>query len=509
MFYIKSDLELFEAITFCNDYQITLPYFETPQITGDTPLELVNTEVRSRNGKFLLINPQIATWCFIDEDEYQFCRLMGNPIKFSALNKASGPVVSTEWLQEFLTHLYRRGMLKVGDKVGIDPEIYAKGPIFRDIYLMELLLTERCNLKCKYCFAEASGKKEDMPLEIGCKAIDKLLELPAERFILKLGGGEPFLRFGLITKLIDYLKKGICNRKKATKILLESTTNGTLLDDEMVEFIKSYGMRFCVSLDGPKDTHDKMRRFPGGQGSYEKTVTGIEKLKEHGVRFRVITVVGRHNFNQARSILDHFISLGITLVRFNPILKTGSGRSEWDRKGIEPKEYFSFMKDVLQYIGESRSLSEDNLEMMIRNLVVRTRDFNCMRSLCGAGYTHITVDPKGDLHPCALLRSSTRQICQGNINSIESLWISYANDPVVKEMPRRIVSNIPGCKECVWRHFCEGGCTLSTLADSGTLYHPTSLCKYYRQMYPYLLDYLAEHPDAAQYLVPEAEICQC
>lgn len=509
MFYLKSDLELFEAISFSNGYHVTLPYFVTPKIAEDTLLELANTEVRPRDGRFLLINPKVATWCFIDEEEHQLCRLIANPIRFSTVKKVSRPGVSSEWLHEFLTHLYRRGMLKVGDKVGIDPDIYAKGPIFRDIYLMELLLTERCDLRCKYCFAEASGKKEDMPLEIARKAIDKLLELPTEKFILKLGGGEPFLRFRTITKLIDYLDRCVRNRKKATRILLESTTNATLLDDEIVEFIKSHGMRLCVSLDGPKEIHDQMRPFPGGQGSYEKMVKGIEKLKDHGARFRVITVVGRHNVHQARRILDHFISLGITLVRFNPMVKTGTGRPNWERNGIAPKEYFSFMKDVLQYISESRSFTEDNLESMIRNLMVRTRGFNCMRSLCGAGYTHITVDPRGDLHPCALLRGSTRHICQGNIRSIESLWTSYANDPVVKEMPRRVVSNIPGCRECTWRHFCEGGCTLSAFAEYGNLYCPTSLCEYYRMMYPFLLDYLVEHPDVAKHLVPEAEVCQC
>jgi radical SAM protein with 4Fe4S-binding SPASM domain len=508
MFYVKSELELLEAIYFHTEYEISLPYFETPGIASDTPLELVNTDITPRNGKFLLVNPQVATWCFINEREHRVCRLMGSPIQFSALEKATDPTVPPGWLEQFLTHLYRRGMLKVNGKVGIDPGMYAKGPIFRDTYLMELLLTERCNLQCEYCFAEAGSKRADMPLEIGRKAIDKLLDLPCERFILKLGGGEPFLRFGLIRELVEYVEKRIADREKPTGVLLESTTNGTVLTDEMVDFIKRYRIRFCVSLDGPKDIHDRMRPFPGGRGSYEETLKGIEKLKEHEVEFRVITVVARHNFDQARRILDHLVSLGITLVRFNPMVKTGSGRSEWDRNGIEPKEYFSFMGEVLEYLGENRCLSEDNLERMIRNLVVRTRDTNCMRSLCGAGYTHITVDPEGDLHPCALLRSSTRHIRQGNINSIESLMTCYANDPVVKEMPRRVVRNIPGCRECVWRHFCEGGCTLSALADYGTLYHPTSLCEYYRRMYPYLLDYLAEHPEVAAYLVSEAEICR-
>lgn len=455
----------------------------------------------------LLINPKIGTWCYIDEEEHKICQSLKRGTTFCSLKDNLSLLLCIEKLKGILTHLYRLGMLEVDGETGIDQKIYTKGPLFHRQYVIELLLTQKCNLACKYCFGNAKNKgKQEMPLHIGFKAIDKAFQLPVEDLILKFGGGEPFLRFATISKLVSYAED--CARKTHKRLRIQATTNGTLLKDEVIAFIKDHQLQLNVSLDGPKDINDKTRYFAKGESAYKETLYGIDKLKESGIRFRIISLINGYNYDKTEEILRHFATLDVHSVRFNPVFHTGRALHEWDEVGITPEEYFSFMQNVLKYMADGLFLEEDNLQEMLRNLALRTRQFRCMRSPCGAGYDHIAIDFRGNIYPCALYLVSAKELCMGNINDIESLEWCFLSNSLVRDMANRIVDNIDECRSCLWRHFCEAGCSLEPYIQYRTLNRPTWLCSYYKEMYPYLLDYVVKNYNVVKRMVPEVLLCE-
>lgn len=506
MIYIKRKDELSEVLDLYLTFGEELPYFVSHRINNDTLLELVDVKTIKSGNNYLLIYPETASWCHVDNEEYQVCKSLNNEVNFLDLYSRvydNATLYSPEDLIEFQTQLYRRGLLKINGKSGISKDIYNKSPLYHRAYLIELLITERCNLACKYCFAETSEDKEDMPTEIGYKAIDEAMKLPFDFFTLEFAGGEPFTRFDVFTDIVHYTEKKAQKSHKKVTIIVQS--NGTLIDDEIAKFIKVHNIGVGISLDGPKYINDKTRCFHGGKSSYNKTLEGIKKLKEQNIKFGVLAVVHVYNYDKAEETMDHFISLGASQVRFNPILFLGRASLHWDDVGIKAEDYFIFMKNILNYYRDNElSVKEANLEKMIRNITVKTRDFRCMRSPCGGGYDYIVVDPKGDLYPCAQF-NHVKELCMGNINDVNgSIGSCFMNNEITREMRSRTVNNIGQCKGCTWRHFCGGGCSLDPYIRHGTLYSNGPQCDYYKKMYPYLINYFVHNPKVLELFMPEA-----
>lgn len=505
MFYIKSDQEIFEAIDMETTFDHIMPYFENPHITEDTTLELVDITIIEENENFLLFNHMTATWCFVDDIEWRIYQKMRTQIKFGDLRYFFLDY-SDDRLKEFLTHLYRRGLLKVEGKAGINQHIYEKGPLFHKRYLVELLITEGCNLACEYCFANAHPRGETMSLEIGFRAIDKAFELPGKELIIEFAGGETFTQFETFVKFVEYIEAAV--KRTGKKVEIAAQSNGTLLRrHKILKFLSSHKITVGVSLDGPPEINDKTKHFPGGKSSYAQTLKGIRWIRHYGLKdVGLLTVVNRHNVNHAKRVLDHFSSLGIYHVMFNPILPWGRASSRWKDVGITGEEYFQFMKEVLDYLENDHRFQDLNLARMMRNLIKRTRDFRCFRSPCGAGFDYFSIDPRGDIYPCAhhVDRSELRM---GNIADSEALNLCVFKNSIVQEMKmKRIVKNIPQCRDCTWRHLCEGGCSLDTYAHYGTLYHSSPMCEYYKLMYPYILTGIAKRPEIILNCLTEATV---
>jgi len=219
----------------------------------------------------------------------------------------------------------------------------------------------------------------------------------------------------------------------------------------------------------------------------------------------IIGVVSRQNWEHARAVAEHLADLGVESVRLNPVYRVGRGRDQG--VAIQAEEYFQFLSEVLDFLGEKRAFREEHLAAMARNLVVRTRDYRCMRSPCAAGYDHFAIDPAGDVYPCGAFRLAVPESRIGRLVDLTSLDGAYLNNELLQQMANRIVADIPECADCPWRHLCEGGCSLDAYANQGGLMKPCSLCGLYRQMYPKLLSALAHRPALLNLLVPEALWC--
>lgn len=505
MFYLRDQTEEIEAQVLEIGFHQSVPYSARPSFEPSTRLQLVpDVGFSPQDGEFLLFDPETALWCYLDPAEKSLCEALQTGSSYAELLHRSPPHPRAP-MAVFLTHLYRRGLLSIEGQPGLDRDLYANGPLFHKAYLVELLLTEKCNLACTYCFAEAEPRRLTMSPEVARQAVNKAFELPTDRVRIEFAGGETFVEFAFFCEVVEYVEAAAQRSGKEVQVLVQS--NGTrFADPAVVQFVKDHRIWIGVSLDGPPGVHNRTRVGADGRGSYPRVMDGIRCLQEAGMEeVPVLTVVNRHSVERPREVIDHLLSLGLRQSLFNRPLPLGRGQGGWEQVGVTPQQYFEFMREVLEY-GAPRGLLDLNVSRMLRNLMVRTRDFRCMRSPCGAGFDYLVIDPRGNVYPCAhhIHRPELRM---GHISDPEPLHLYVMKNWLTAEMRlHRTVSHIPECGPCPWRHLCTGGCSLDTYEATGTLYHADPFCEFYRLYYPFLLEWVRQHPDLLLCYLPEAEI---
>lgn len=225
-----------------------------------------------------------------------------------------------------------------------------------------LQLTQRCNLRCRYCvyseeknFGTRSHSNKDMSYETAKKAVDFYMEhsVDCEEKAIGFYGGEPLLQFGLIKKIIAY-----CNDVfRGHKIIYSITTNGTLLTDEIMDFLVKNQVYITVSLDGPKEIHDKNRRFVNDAGTYDAVIRNLEKLKhkcEDKLQCAVNMVVDPDNDYQEVSNFFHEPVLKGLNVRWNMV--------EEENEIKRTSEQFESAYEYQTFLGYVRYFREENFD---------------------------------------------------------------------------------------------------------------------------------------------------
>lgn len=503
MLFPRSEDTVSEVVDLYQAFQIELPYFAIPSISHDTKISLLSVTKTNLGSRRLLFNSNTATWCLMESEEKEIISALAQPRTFGELIRLFP--FSALRLRRLITNLYRLGLAEIDDKSGLDQSIFEKGPLFGKRSCIELIITERCNLACTYCFAEAGPKGRQMDLEIGFDAIDRALEIDASSVWLKFDGGEALLDFERFRRLVTYTRDRARGIGKRFEVGIQLTTNGLPLDPQKADFLAEQGVRVHLSLDGPQELHDRARPSARGEGSYHLARRALGLLQEREIDYMVIGVVSQQNCDRATDVVEHLIQLNVESVRLNPIYLAGRGRSEG--VAISTEQYLQFMFEVLDLLAGNRAFREENLAALARNLVFKTRDYRCMRSPCAAGYDHLAIDPVGDVYPCGAFRLAVPESRLGRLAELPSLEEAFLGNKLVQQMASRIVANIPGCSDCNWRHLCEGGCSLDAYTKHGELMRPCSLCSYYQQMYPKLLSAFARHPALLNLLVPEALWC--
>jgi radical SAM protein with 4Fe4S-binding SPASM domain len=220
-----------------------------------------------------------------------------------------------------------------------------------------------------------------------------------------------------------------------------------------------------------------------------------------------LTVVNSHNVDYPEQVVDYFNSLGSSKGMFLPTLKIGAAETTWEQTGISNDQYFGFMKRMLQHSNYGKKFHCLMIKRMLDNVINPTRDFRCMRSSCGAGQDYIVVDSRGDIFPCSH-HVHREELKMGNINGPTPLARYFSKNRLLNELyETRRVENISECSRCPWRHMCEGGCSLDSYYYHGHMRGPSTLCGYYRKMYPFLLQCSIQHQDIiTAYLEDEVEI---
>jgi len=344
-----------------------------------------------------------------------------------------------------------------------------------------LKVSDDCNLRCRYCVYSGAYENQDvysqskMPWEVARNAIDIFLQNPAHQIprTLSFYGGEPLINFELMTSCVEYV------RSRDPGVSFSVTTNGTLLCEQVREFLVAHDFRLKVSLDGPREMHDANRLFLGGEGSFESIARHLRALKESAPGYyekNVIFFCTTSPNTDFRRLLDFFVN---TPDLVNP--------AQIFPSSVAPghKTYFA---PHLQLHGDGKLWRKENLEEMFLQKVVQgdrgDREFAFLRTMferaylfvhrrpinlkgwgesfhamptCFPGHSKLFVRPDGKLF-----------ICEKSNNALEIGDLSTGLDGKKICGIYRAYYNLHNneCRKCWALRFCEN-CYASNTRETG------------------------------------------
>jgi len=325
-------------------------------------------------------------------------------------------------------------------------------------------VSHMCNMTCSYCFASGrgyGGGQALMSLETGKRAIDFLIENSKGRKNLDVDffGGEPLLNWSVVKDIVSYARKK--ERENGKKFRFTLTTNGLLIDEDVIEFTGREMHNVVLSLDGRREVHDASRLLQDGGGSYDAVLPKIKKLVEArgGKEYYIRGTYTRDNLDFASDIL-HMADLGFKELSMEPVV-------------AKPGAPFALTGDDLPKLFEQYELLAS--EMLTRKNDGRAFTFYhykldltggpCVYKRiagCGVGTEYLAVTPDGKLYPCHQFIGE-KNFLMGDI------WRGIKNEERRGEFAGCGIYSRPECKECWARLYCSGGCAANAFHDTGSI----------------------------------------
>ncbi len=314
-----------------------------------------------------------------------------------------------------------------------------------------------CNLACKYCFAEEGeyhGRRALMSLETGKKALDFLVANSGNRINLEVDffGGEPLMNWQVVKELVAYGRSLEEPFRKKFRFTL--TTNGVLLNDEVMEFVNKEMSNVVLSIDGRKEVNDRMRPHRGGQGSYDEIVPKFQKLaKSRGQKdYYVRGTFTRNNLDFSEDVA-HLADLGFEQISVEPVV---TGPSD---------DYALKEEDLETLLAQYDKLAADLLERRKAGKPVNFFHFMidleggpCVAkrlSGCGSGTEYLAVTPWGDLYPCHQFVGK-EEFLMGNVEE------GVLRTDIRDEFKCCNVYAKEKCRNCFAKFYCSGGCAANS-----------------------------------------------
>ncbi|MHA1268145.1 MAG: radical SAM protein [Candidatus Helarchaeota archaeon] len=307
---------------------------------------------------------------------------------------------------------------------------------------LNLCITNRCNQDCIHCYVNPNNPPfEELSQDYIVETINKASSHGLKS--IHIFGGEPFLRKDL---------KNICNQLNQLGISISIATNGHFLNPSDFDWIKDYNIFLTVSINGPKEIHDKFANMPG---SYEIVLKTVKNLVNTKIKFAITTCINKININYYKELIFNLSNLGISnylILYFSPI---GRGMDLIDYI-VSNKEWESFVLDLQKFAHNLEHEIEISFEPSIfnrKNITYFT--FQQGWNSCFIQSKEMFVlDANGDVYPCILLIRDKRFLL-GNIKNIDLIDI-YKKDltTILRE-----VLKIPSiCIECDLLNLCKSGC---------------------------------------------------
>ena len=327
-----------------------------------------------------------------------------------------------------------------------------------------LHIAHDCNLACRYCFAEEGeyhGHRELMTYETGKQALDFLIANSGSRRNLEVDffGGEPLMNWQVVKDLVRYGREQEKIHNKNFRFTL--TTNGVLLNDEIMEFVNQEMGNVVLSIDGRKEVHDHMRPFPKGAGSYDLILPKFKKFAEsrHQDKYYVRGTFTHYNLDFSKDVLS-LADQGFKQISVEPVVAPDEADYAIRREDLPQifEEYDALAKEMIKREKEGNGFN-------FFHFMIDLTGGPCVYkrlSGCGSGTEYLAVTPWGDLYPCHQF-VGTEQFLMGNV------WEGIKTPEIQKEFRHCNVYTKEECKKCFARFYCSGGCAANSFNMHGTI----------------------------------------
>ena len=327
-----------------------------------------------------------------------------------------------------------------------------------------LHVAHTCNLNCAYCFASQGkyhGERAIMSLDVAKRALDFLIENSGSRRNLEVDffGGEPLMNFDMLKELVAYARSIEKEHNKNFRFTL--TTNGVLIDDDVIEFANKEMSNVVLSLDGRKEVHDRYRVDYAGNGSWEKIVPKFQKLVEaRGHKDYYMRGTFTHANPDFLEDIKTMLDLGFTELSMEPVVCAEGDPSELTQEDmpIVMEQYEKLAELMVERDKEGKPFT-------FYHYMIDLQGGPCIYkriSGCGSGTEYMAVTPWGDLYPCHQFVGDEK-FCLGNI------WDGVKNTEIQEEFAGCNVYAREECRDCWARLYCSGGCAANAYHATGSV----------------------------------------
>ena len=327
-----------------------------------------------------------------------------------------------------------------------------------------LHIAHTCNLNCSYCFASQGkyhGERAVMSFEVGKQALDFLIANSGSRRNLEVDffGGEPLVNFQVVKDLVAYARS--IEKEHGKNFRFTLTTNGLLIDEDVIEFCNKECHNVVLSLDGRKEIHDRFRVDYAGNGSWDRIVPKFQQLVEarngQGYYMRGTFTHANPDFLKDIQVM---LDLGFNELSMEPVVAAPddpSALTEED-KAIVMEQYEKLAMLMLDKDKEGKPFT-------FYHYMIDLTGGPCIYkriSGCGSGTEYMAVTPWGDLYPC-------HQFVGEEKFKLGDVWNGVDNTEIQSEFAECNVYARPECRDCWARLYCSGGCAANAYHATGSV----------------------------------------
>ena len=327
-----------------------------------------------------------------------------------------------------------------------------------------LHIAHTCNLNCSYCFASQGkyhGERAVMSLEVGKRALDFLIENSGSRHNLEVDffGGEPLLNFEVVKEIVAYARKIEKEHNKNFRFTL--TTNGVLIDDEVIDFANRECSNVVLSLDGRREIHDRFRVDYAGNGSFDKIVPKFQKLVEaRGGKDYYMRGTFTHANPDFLEDIKVMLDLGFNELSMEPVVCAPGDEAELTDADMEiVKEQYERLAELMlerHKAGKPFTFYHYMIDLTGGPCIYKRI------SGCGSGTEYMAVTPWGDLYPC-------HQFVGEEKYKLGDIYSGVTNTKAQCEFAECNVYSRTECRDCWARLYCSGGCAANAYHATGSV----------------------------------------
>ena len=327
-----------------------------------------------------------------------------------------------------------------------------------------LHIAHTCNLNCDYCFASQGkyhGERAVMSFEVGKRALDFLVENSGTRRNLEVDffGGEPLMNFDVVKQLVAYARS--IEKEKNKNFRFTLTTNGILIDDDVIDFANREMSNVVLSLDGRREIHDRHRVDYAGNGSWERIVPKFKRLVEsRGGKNYYMRGTFTHENPDFLEDIKVMLDLGFTELSMEPVVCAEGDPAELTREDlpIVLDQYEKLAELMIEREREGRPFT-------FYHYMIDLTGGPCIYkriSGCGSGTEYMAVTPWGDLYPC-------HQFVGEDKYRLGDIYEGVTNTAAQCEFSECNVYARPECRDCWARLYCSGGCAANAYHSTGSV----------------------------------------